>query len=237
MSVFRRIQVGEFIFESAQDSIVAAGTTQATAFQLNNVELNRLTSVGAGSGVLLPPSQPGMTIVIVNHGANTVQVYGQPGDTIDDQASASGVNQMPNSWVIYSCFTAGAWYSEGLASGFTSAGMAGVVFGTVTFKDAITASTTQTQAGGAGKIPAQINTITSANANDAVTLPAALPGMSITINNQGGNTVKCFPASATQGGVVGGDQINSAGVNNSTNLSNNTSTIFTATVAGQWWTK
>ena len=46
MSVFRRIQVGELIFESAQDGITAhAGGGQASAFNLGPVEMNRVTTV------------------------------------------------------------------------------------------------------------------------------------------------------------------------------------------------
>lgn len=72
----------------------------------------------------------------------------------------------------------------------------------------ITASTTQTQ--GQGALTSDINEVsTVANANDTVTLPAALAGRRCTVINNGANTLKIFPAS--------GDNLG-AGVNTATTL-------------------
>jgi hypothetical protein len=103
--------------ESALDGLTAIGNSQATALPLLN-EMNRFSTVAAGTGAMLPQSKPGLTIFIVNHGANSLQVYGNGTDTIDDQATTTGVTQMVNSTVLYVCHTAGTWYTEGLATGF-----------------------------------------------------------------------------------------------------------------------
>jgi hypothetical protein len=59
---------------------------------------------------------------------------------------------------------------------------------------ALTASTTQTQAGGT-PLTAEVNQVgTSANTNDAVTMPVAVVGMRVTVINNGANTIKVFPA-------------------------------------------
>lgn len=235
MSVFRRIAVGEFIFESAQDSIVAAGTTQATAFQLQNVELNRITTVAAGAGVLLPPSQPGMTIVVVNHGANAVQVYGQPGDTIDDAASANGVAQMKNSWVIYTCFTAGAWYTEGLASGFQA--FYSGAFSTQSAYDGLTGSTTHTPAGGTQIQGNQVRFATVANANDAATLPPAKAGMQVVVQNSGVSNLQVWCATAALGGASTSDLVNASATSFTITSGSTTPTVFYSFSDGQWFTK
>lgn len=56
-----------------------------------------------------------------------------------------------------------------------------------------TASTTQTQAGGT-KITSASAAITTANANDAVTLPKGYPGAEIFIANLSANALGVFPA-------------------------------------------
>lgn len=56
-----------------------------------------------------------------------------------------------------------------------------------------TASTTQTQAGGTDITAAAVK-VTTANANDAVTLPKGYPGLEIFIANISANTLGVFPA-------------------------------------------
>ncbi len=57
----------------------------------------------------------------------------------------------------------------------------------------ITASVTQTQAGGT-PITKASNAVTTTNANDAVTLPKGLPGESVIIANLSANALGVFPA-------------------------------------------
>jgi hypothetical protein len=226
MTVFRRISVGEYIYESATDGIIAAGTTQATAAQLPLTEMNRLTTVAVGSGIMLPPAVPGLDIIVVNHGANAVQVYGQPGDTINDVVSATGVSQMQSSWVYYGCFSPGVWYSESLAQGFPG-GLGG---GFSTFATSvITASTTHTQAG-ATPITTMNVAVNTANASDAVLLPTAVPGLEVTI-------VNLSAANAMQVYATGSNTINgTAGATGVSQLASAV-TIYFCFQAGAWVTK
>src|SRR5260370_235555 len=106
--------------DSAGDLLVAhAGGGQANALQLTALVSRVGTVATSGDSVKLPPSAPGVICVVNNHGANPMQVYGQGTDTIDDVATATGVSQMQGSVVIYTCYTAGAWYTEGLATGYS----------------------------------------------------------------------------------------------------------------------
>jgi hypothetical protein len=230
------LQVG-FLQESAADNIPAfAGGGQANATLLSN-ELNKITTVAtAGDSVKLPPSMPGLTIVVTNKGANSMQVFGSGADTIDDSAAATGVSQMRGSVVIYACHTAGAWYTEGLGTGYTSSG--GGAFQTFSYVDGLTASTTHTQAGAPPILASQAGIAVCANANDAVLLPPAKAGMQIDIINHGVQNAAAYPASAAQGGAAGGDQINGLGQNNPlVGMTNATPTIFYCLTDGQWWTK
>lgn len=70
----------------------------------------------------------------------------------------------------------------------------------------ITASTTQTLAG-ATALTSKLNFVaTSANSGDAISLPALVPGQSVTVFNDGANPIKVFPAAANvaiDGGSAG----------------------------------
>lgn len=211
--------------ESANDLLTATGSTQASALPLS-AELNRLGTVAAGTGVALPPSKAGLTIIIVNHGANAVQIYGSGADTVDDTAATTGVTQMINSTVLYTCHSPGSWYTEGLASGFVR----GTGFQTVT-SAVIAANTTVTQAAGT-PITAAMNHVTSTAAG-AVTLPVSAPGMEITVAlATAANAVTVFP---NAGGTTT-ETINALAANAGIAMSALTSTTFVCAVAGQWFT-
>src|SRR5262245_24256050 len=86
------------IQETAQDNIIAnPGGGQANATRLT-AQTSRVATVAApGDSVLLPPSLPGLELVVINRGVNPMQVFGAGPDTINDVAAAGGVSQMANS--------------------------------------------------------------------------------------------------------------------------------------------
>lgn len=230
------MQPGDFWLESFQDNITAtASGTQSNAFQLTTQTARVTTVATAADSVALPPSQPGLEIMLINHGANAMQVYGVAsnpfngftGDTIDDVATATGVSQMANSLVIYSCATSGSWYSDGLATGYTKQS------GLQTLKYAnIAANATGTQGSGTA-ITALLNLVSSAGSNYSVTLPVSAPGMNITIAcTTATNTVTVFP---NAGGTTT-ETINALSANAGFNMAALTSTTFICGVAGQWYT-
>lgn len=71
----------------------------------------------------------------------------------------------------------------------------------------ITASTTQTQVGGYALTKRFSIVATAANTNDAVTLPTGTTGRTVTVVNNGANTIKIFPPS---GGNISGAGANTA---------------------------
>lgn len=88
--------------------------------------------------------------------------------------------------------------------------------------DALTATASGTQITALLLTTRQNRITTVASAGDAVRLPPAIAGMSISVRNAASaNAMNVFPASAAQGGVTGGDAINA--------LSQNTA--FSQTVA------
>lgn len=188
----------------AVSGITAIGTNQATAFQLV-ADMNRVTTVAAGTGVILPPSAAGLDILIVNRGANGLQVYGNGSDTVDTVAATAGVSQMPSSVCLYVCATPGTWDSNGIGTGYAGS------FPTVSYSNALTA-----KAGGGQSPSTPVTTVvnrftTVASANDSATLPTAVGGMQISFTNAtASNSINIFPNT--------GDQINSAGPNTAFSL-------------------
>ncbi len=183
------------IYESAVDSITAhAGGGQTNATLLTG-QTSRVTTVAtAGDSVMLPVSAPGLEVMVINHGANPMQVYGSGTDTIDDIATATGVSQMQNSLVIYTCTTAGAWYSEGLATGFGGPGLQ-----TMSVSDGLTAHAGGGQ-GSALQLTSMVNRVTTvASAADSVILPSNTPGLQIFVANAAAtNSMNVFPPTGGQ---------------------------------------
>ena len=216
---------GGFVFESATDNIAALGTTQTAAVQLT-AELNRVTTATAGSaiGVRLPTGYPGLTILVVNHSGTALQVFGNGSDTINDVATATGVTHMNSSVVLYTCYgvTAGvaAWYSEGLATGYSGA------FQTLSFTPTVAAAgTTQ---GAATNLTTMINRVSSATTGSAtgVRLPASVPGMEVLVINKASVPIQVYGA--------GTDTINAIATATGISQGINTAALYVCDVAGNW---
>ena len=93
-------------------------------------------------------------------------------------------------------------------------------------QDAVTASTTQTQAGGT-KITAAITAVATANGSDAITFPQALPGRNLILVNHTGQTIQAFPFK--------GDKINAAAKDAAVTIADATTSFYTCTATLQWW--
>lgn len=196
-----RLQVG-ILQESALDSIVAfAGGGQTNATKLTN-EVNRVaTVVTAGDSVMLPVSNPGVSIAIINSGANAMQVFGQVGDTVNDIAAAIGYSQPAGSTAVYFCPVAGKWYAiSGTAVGgagtFTNLTLSGLLFESAA--TGITAGTTRTQAQATvlTKEVSRVDTSTAPAAGstlgDGVVLMTAAAGLDATVINNTANNIQVY---------------------------------------------
>lgn len=94
----------------------------------------------------------------------------------------------------------------------------------------VTAATTQTQGQGAisvtsGKVNVIYEVATCATANDTVTLPAAVAGLTVLVINNGAQTLQVFPAS--------GDDLGQ-GVNTATTIAAGASSTFVALDSTDW---
>ena len=72
-------------------SLVAVGTTQATALQLSAV-FNAITTSSASTGLKLPPCEAGAMVYIYNLSGQTLQIYSNGTETMNAAvAGATGV--------------------------------------------------------------------------------------------------------------------------------------------------
>lgn len=190
---------------SAATTITASTTqTQGQEPLLNNV--NEVTVCANADDVVTAPALlAGMSLTIINSGANQLQVFPDTGDDIGAGVNTS-VTVEVGATAKWECAADGVGVriitEEALLKGSGAS--------------TITASTTQTQ--GQQPLVANVNEITvCANANDVVTMPLLLAGMGVTVVNNGAQTLQVFPAS--------GDDIG-AGVD--------TSVTLLTTVIGKW---
>lgn len=214
-----------FFAESSTDNITAkAGGAQLGATLLFT-EINRITTVASvGDSVMLPGSQAGFTLMVINSGANAMTVFGNNlnglSDTIDGVANATGVTQMPGSMVFYTCSTIGSWFTEGLATGYSGS------FQTLSYTPTITAYASGGQTS-AVQLTSMVNRVSTATAQGAsVKLPVSAPGMEIVVINKGAFPIQVFGS--------GTDTIN--GIATATGIAQgiNTTATYICNVAGNW---
>lgn len=191
--------LGTLYATSSLDGITASAVqTQAGATPLPMM-INRVTTVAAlGNAVRLPRALPGFEICVINEGANQMSVFPDGTDNINSLGASLSAPQQAGSCSFYICTKVGLWSNPGAGVGYSGN------FPSYSNVNSITASATQTQAG-ATLLTAMYNRVSVvAAAGNAVRLPPALPGLEITVINDGANSMTVFAAGAdTINGVAG----------------------------------
>jgi hypothetical protein len=90
------------VFPKPWTGLSAAGSSQTTAFLLDNGVYHEFTSVGSGQGCVLPtPVELPREITISNNGAKALLVYPQVGGTIDNGSANASVSVAAGNSVTY----------------------------------------------------------------------------------------------------------------------------------------
>lgn len=124
-----KLLVTSYLQRSAASGLTAfAGGGQASALQLTK-DVNRVTTVASsGDSVKLPPGLPGMKVVVINDGANSMSVYPTSGEEIDalgvDAAFALTTTAKNTTFV---CASAGLWKSIAGAGGGGGGAWGGII--------------------------------------------------------------------------------------------------------------
>ncbi len=192
---------------------VTASTIQAQGEGALTGDYNNITTVANNNDtVTLPANLSGRYCLVINNGANLLQVFPASGSNLGLGTNVA-TTIIPGSHAIWFSKNATLWYQ--IAGDRVKQSLAA----------SITASTTQTQ--GQQPLTKDVNEISVvANANDTVTLPTA-PAYSRTviIINNGANTLKIFPAA--------GDNLGT-GVDTSTTLASGANVRYTNFDATNW---
>jgi hypothetical protein len=97
---------------SVNTGISAAGSTQGTATALTK-EINVVSTVASGAGVVFPTAVAGMVISITNTSANALLVYPATGAAINSAAVNAAYSQPAGSTLQFIAPTTTQWYTVG----------------------------------------------------------------------------------------------------------------------------
>lgn len=89
--------------------LTATGTTNADALQLSAV-VNHVGTTASGTGVILPPLEPGASVFVINSGANALLVYPGTGFQINAlTATTQGFSVASGGRAQFIAFTSTKW--------------------------------------------------------------------------------------------------------------------------------
>jgi hypothetical protein len=95
---------------SVATGISANGISQATATALTK-EINVVSTVSSGQGVILPTAVAGMILTITNTSANSLAVYPASGGAINSLAANAGFTQVAGATLQFIAPTTTQWYT------------------------------------------------------------------------------------------------------------------------------
>jgi hypothetical protein len=97
---------------SATDAVTAAGTTNATAYQIKTALTRVTTNAGTPAGVTLPPTFPGYQgVAVMNASASPLLIYGAGSDQINHTGTTAATYSLAAGSVAqFFCTVAGVWH-------------------------------------------------------------------------------------------------------------------------------
>jgi hypothetical protein len=101
-----------YMLRSVGTSISAAGTVQANATAITK-QMNVVSTVATGAGVVLPTAVAGMVITITNTSANSLLVYPAVNGIINSLAANAAFTQSSGSTLEFIAPTTTQWYTVG----------------------------------------------------------------------------------------------------------------------------
>ena len=101
-----------YMIRSVNAAVSAAGTVQANATAITK-EMNVVSTVAAGAGVILPTAVAGMAITIINTSANSLLVYPHVNGDINGGLANSAYSHPAGATLQYVAPTTTDWYTVG----------------------------------------------------------------------------------------------------------------------------
>ena len=106
------ITTAGFMLRSVGTAISAAGTAQANATAITK-EINVVSTVATGAGVVLPTAVAGMAVIITNTSANSLLVYPAANGIINSLAANAAFTQVAGATLQFIAPTTTQWYTTG----------------------------------------------------------------------------------------------------------------------------
>jgi hypothetical protein len=101
-----------YVIRSVNAAVSAAGTVQGNATAITK-EMNVVSTVASGAGVVLPTAVAGMVISITNTSANSLEVYPATSAAINSGAANAAYTQPAGSTLQFIAPTTTQWYTVG----------------------------------------------------------------------------------------------------------------------------
>jgi hypothetical protein len=101
-----------YVIRSVDTGISAAGTAQGNATAIAK-EINVVSTVASGAGVVLPTAVAGMVVSITNTSANALLVYPATGAAINTGSANAAYSQPAGATLQYLAPTTTQWYTVG----------------------------------------------------------------------------------------------------------------------------
>ena len=106
------VVVTSYHIRSINGAVSAAGTVQGDATALTK-EINVVSTVETGAGVVLPEAVAGMVLIINNTGANTLNVYPASGGAINLESNNAAYLHTSGASIQYYATSGTQWYTVG----------------------------------------------------------------------------------------------------------------------------
>jgi hypothetical protein len=104
------VTLTSYLVQSVATGISAAGSTQGTATALAK-DINVVSTVSAGQGVVLPTAVAGMRITVMNTSATAVNVYPASGGAINSGATNAAYSLAAGGRLDFIATTTTQWYT------------------------------------------------------------------------------------------------------------------------------
>ena len=106
------VVVTSYHIRSINGAVSAAGTVQGDATALTK-EINVVSTVATGAGVVLPTAVAGMVLIINNTSANTLNVYPASGGAVNSGSANAAYSHTSGASIQYYATSGTQWYTVG----------------------------------------------------------------------------------------------------------------------------
>ena len=185
--------------DDLEDNATAAGTTQSDAKKIYTATV-RFTTVASGAGAILPDGSRGDSILVVNDGANALNLYPPVGHTIDDGAMNAALSIAAGSSLWLDRVTRLKWVSGNsgvVSSARVTYNPSGTAPTTRKVSDALNAVARSGDYASGANFTAQVSALTETLGAASVQSAGAVTAFSATAIPAGGTTGSGLKVSST----------------------------------------